>query len=473
MDQHSLDNIFKAGLEDHKTTLDKDALWAAIQDEAPSKKGLLLLRLLSVVGLVAAIGLSFFLYGMRYKAADTAPHIDAYTSAVEIQTTAAEQNTTPAVAEANKSQVHNQNQASKIPTLTPSTTTETSTPQYRTETATIKNQATAISKAVLSTQHSADFPKTSNLLPTADHYEVRSTIPASSINLTGINNSSSPLSPVKTLPSITAVSQINDPQSADLDYARPLPLLNKNKKVDCYEYGKKKARISGEVYSSIDFVANHFSAPVEQLDYLERRDETQTQLEGYRSGLRIKYTLPNGLYIKAGLEAGLIRERFNDEINETTIETRPNQLLDIIMQGDSTIYIYGDADVQVTRQQLWRVENTYRMLGIPVLLGYERQVGKFKYGIDMGAIHNVLYDFEGYLSNNAGAPIDDPDFFRPSINLSLTGGLTMSYSIGAKTNLFAQATMKHNLEEINNDLNEIQQKNTRIGLGIGLEYTLR
>lgn len=472
MDQHSLDKIFKAGLVNHQTALDKDALWSAIRDDAPSRKGFIPLKILSVVSLVTAIGLSLYIYGVSNRISDTSPQIDSYTSAMELQNQAAEQNTST-ISRTLESQAElNQKNQALSPTTTTITaaSTEKST-QYRNEKPARLNHTAATGHAAPSANHSADPSTiTRNQLAPTEHKKVA---PISSNKKTAVSESSSLTAAEEAQAKIASVSKINYPLPVGLDYTRKTPILNKNKKVDCYEYGKKRAKISGEVYSSIDFVANHFSATPDQMAYLERRNQTQTQLEGYRSGLRLKYTLPNGLYIKAGLEAGLIRERFNDQISETTIETRPNQLLDIIMQGDSTIYIYGDEDVQVTRQQLWRVENTYKMLGIPLLLGYERQVGKFKYGIDMGAIHNVLYDFEGYLSNNAGAPTDDPDFFRPSINLSLTGGVTMSYSIGAKTSLFVQATMKHNLEEINNELNEIQQKNTRIGLGVGLEYILR
>ena len=63
MDQNSLDKIFKQGLENHKTSLDKDALWVAINGKTP-KRRFGYLRLLPILGAGALLGFTFlYSYG--------------------------------------------------------------------------------------------------------------------------------------------------------------------------------------------------------------------------------------------------------------------------------------------------------------------------------------------------------------------------------------------------------------------------
>jgi len=66
----------------------------------------------------------------------------------------------------------------------------------------------------------------------------------------------------------------------------------------------------------------------------------------------------------------------------------------------------------------------------------------------------------------------DPDYFRKRINTSLTGGLSLGYQFTDKYRLLAQASFQKNLTPINNQTNPVEQHNTSIGLGIGLEMQL-
>ena len=501
MDQNSLDKIFKKSLENHKTSLDKDALWVAINGNTP-KRRFGYLRLLSILGAGALLGFTFL-----YSYGEAQP--------LEVKSPASfisQSNTTTQEINNHKPEINKLNQENPKSIQTLNTVPISITKEKKLNS--IGKSKLEVNQDSKTTNDQASFFADKENHDNREKAGVTQVSNDNSNNILSIDSSASSLSFDSVFATRSSINNINSDidkslvakassessieksilielsfnktkqsispiRSSEiaitgLGFHRKAPLLSgkQRKQVECYDYSKKRNKFSGEIYTSVDFVSTQFEASNDLRDYMQRRDETQTQLEGYRSGLRLKYSLSNGLYIKAGLEAGLIKERFNEEISEEIVEIRPNQLLEITMSGDSTIFIYGDAEVTVQRNQIWRVTNTYKSLGIPLLIGYQRQIGRFRYGIDIGAVHNLIYDFDGFIANASGSPLDNPGYFRPNINLSLTGGLSLSYALRKRLNLFLQTSFKQNLEQINTEVNQLQQKNRRIGLGIGVEYLI-
>jgi len=507
MDQDRLDKIFKEGLENHKTPLDKDALWVAVSGDMPRSSRFLPLKLLTVLAVGIAIGFGLYKGEDSLSSNISMKSVENLNSRVEASNISDLTSSSPNSSSSSSSN-ENENGSSRKNdrnlknenlnenlngrnldrTALNLTTSEMKTGNNNEDQfgeITFKGSESIQLNKIKETSTKTSAPYTSTLQNQVDDLNIKQAEITTIHKLQKVTIPDPDVAKNETIDEVFKTTITNRAQSntvnaldilevATFGESRLAPSLRKYsvRKVDCYEHGKKKNKIYGEFYSSIDFVKNHFSASEDYSEYLEKRDVTQKQLEAYRSGLRFKYAFRNGIYIKAGLEAGLIKERFYDEIITTETEIRPNQIIDIIENGDTTIIIRGDKEFEVERKQIWRVENIYKSLGVPVLIGYEKQIGKMRLGIDIGAIHNLIYDFDGYLSDNAGAPIDDPDFFKPSISTSLTGGFTIGYKWRKKSNLFAYTSFKHNLEEINNDLNVIQQKNTRIGLGIGIGYLL-
>ncbi len=242
-------------------------------------------------------------------------------------------------------------------------------------------------------------------------------------------------------------------------------------KIECYDYNKKKPKVTVEAYSSIDYINNQLSSVSDIDNYLQDRKRTQSQKEGYRSGLRIKYALNNGIFIKAGIEHGLVKETFN--LVETTEETRilPDQLLETITTGDTTIYIYGPGPVFFTETTTWNVHNTYRTWDIPLMLGYQHGIGKLNFGVEAGATYNLSHNVEGYLLAESGTPEVITDMFKSRLYTTLTGGLFVGYNLNNKWDVSAYSSFRRPLTHINSSENMINQKLTIAGLGVSMGYT--
>ncbi len=466
MDQDKLDQIFRSELHDHTTALDKDSLWANIDQQQKRNTKFFALKLLSLIVAVAMVTIYFINSSSEITAEDPLAPVENYSiqpySQAHLESSKKETNNTN-LTKAKKAITQKAESIRAIKKINNTKTTSNTTTTNKT----LATQTTTSSTA----NHSYTAPLLKNIsetrtTPSANNKvfssKDKSTVAPLQSSIAAIANKKNELSYAQRL-GMQALSPLN--------YNRPP--FSRNDKIECYDHRKKVHPFYLEVYSSVDFIKNWLSANGnEELSYLNERKATQTQLQGYRAGLRLKYLTRSGLYFKAGVEFGAIRERFDRSETTEKTEILPNQLLETITQADTTIYIYGDAPVTIVETTSWKVWNTYKTVGIPVLLGYQTELKKFNLGIELGAIYNVLYKFEGMLLDKTLVPTMDPDFFKNRINTSLTGGLSLGYKLNSRYTAMAYTSFKHNLSDINNQYNPITQSNSKIGIGIGLEIKL-
>jgi len=414
MDQNLLDQIFRSSLTDHKTSLDKDLLWDAINEKQSRRRYMAFFKILGVcILLVGAAATILYLPDN----ADTAEPLNFTSSSknATINNESTKTNTATRLAESKK-------------VTAPVLVQEAKTLQSNETEPAISNTTSSIPHGSTAAVAQAFTQKTAAPLTTKDF---------------------PPLS----------------------SHSESTFLLND--KVECYDHRSKLAPFYVEFYGTVDFVKNRLSAgPGEEIDYLEERKATQTQLEGYRTGVRFKYLFRSGLYLKSGAELGLARERFDRSITEQRTEIWPNQLLETITQSDTTIFIYGDKPVDIIETTTWKVWNTYRTIGIPILAGFQRSIGKLSYGVELGAIYNLQHRFKGMLLDNNLQPSMVTNYFKSRINTSLTGGLHIGYNLNDKYRLRAYSSFKHNLSKINSTTNPIYQSYSKLGLGMALEIKI-
>jgi len=469
MDQNSIESIIKNALYDHQSALDKDALWISIE----KKKRRSLFMILSSI----AIGLIFLSFVSYWIINDQSNLISKSQSTISSNT-----NTGDII---NPNQIDEQYTGVDKNIEEPNKPTPTLSQQNLTVKSKTKNkEGTTQEEASLAKQlRNSSISKTTynqinkrnenNLVIQPVVINTDSNQFNDDVNSLEIN-----FDKTKTKESlITKNNLIDDLSSLASDLPNKLPftsqLIKNTSHVECYEHGKKKNSVFVELYGLLDLVSKNMNAEQQNVSYLEERQNTQTQLEGYRSGLRLKYQFNNGLYVKAGLEAGMIRERFDREITTETTKILPDQLLEKIIRNDSTIYIYGDAPVLFIESKKWKIWNTYRSIGVPLMLGYQLNGNKFTYGLELGAIYNLHYDFEGYLLDTNNEPVEASKYFKEKINSSITGGFYLGYKLNKKYTLVFQSSFKKNTSGINSIENLVNQSNIRFGAGLGLQMKIR
>jgi len=276
-----------------------------------------------------------------------------------------------------------------------------------------------------------------------------------------------------------SLTEIRNTTSSNLVELERHPLFLKSNRTvspnlqqtDCPTFGVKKRNLYVQAYSIFDYVNTNFKSSPEDIEYLNERDRTQSTLPSIRAGLQAKYLFSNGLYIKGGFEYGVIRERYKDRIVDTLITIEPDQLISFFetSPGDTT-YIYGPAAVTTISATNWNVVSTYRTIDIPILIGYQVNKGNWTYGLELGIINNVKLTTKSFILDTNNTPRLAPEYYKTSINQSLTGGISLGYGLSPDIKILGLLQFKQNLTFINSIENQIDQKNLHIGLGAGIEY---
>lgn len=455
MDQFDIDNKFKESLFGHKTAIDKDALWAAIEQKQNRRfGGWLIFGAFALLAFVSILGIRVMDSFSVITNDDQVAHFTSTTS----QPNLIVQHT------ANSDQHKVAQEVTAV-----SENEQANRTKHKNIIATNRSKKT---QPILQTK---DEPITDNYQPTilsqSNTNELTSTV-ADLENQKYKKSDNSTKAPIANAPTkLSTLQRLSKKKTALLK--KEENEINRNKNIKCYDHSNSQLELSVIAYGSVDYVFNRFSADQDQLTYREERDATQTQLEGYRTGLQLKLLTTVGFYAKGGIELGIIHERFDTEITETTTEIRPNQLLDVIEGPDTTIFIFGDAPFTINRSTTYEIFNSYRTLGIPFSLGYQVATRDYFYGFEVGGIYDFTYNFSGTLLDTSLQPNSNlRDYFINSNLTSLTGGFHVGYKWKERISLMASCSFKHNLANINNGDNTLNQSNTRIGLGLGLEYQL-
>lgn len=464
MDEKSLAKI-KSALIDHEVALDKDALWSAIKKT--ERRRIVPMHLILGIGMLLIMGLC----GYQLYNSDQEVHSNSNEHQVIGKNYIAEKPSE----DKNVIPVKEKIQSSKSE---PESTTTKTIISEKVNNSIQKNDGHRKHNHVSTTQNKKS-ESNSIYSPTSTENKLYNSSAAKEIKLVNHNNSTSLKTEDRSINNFYPVPPLivkgfqNDPFISEMTLE--LETAPSNKSVECYDHRKKHDNWRIEFFGTLDYIDNNMSASdATNIEYLERRSASQTQLEGYRAGIRLKHLFRNGLFIKSGIEGGWIRDRLYHETKDTVTRILANQLLETYMQGDSTIYVYGDKAQDVILTESAKVYNTFRSINIPLLVGYEFNFKKLFLALEIGGLYNIYHDFEGHLLDQSTlAPTEASSFFKDKTSLSVTGGIQLGLELTDQMRFFSMLSFKRNLSEVNVlSVNPIKQLHGNYGVGIGLEFKL-
>ncbi len=262
-----------------------------------------------------------------------------------------------------------------------------------------------------------------------------------------------------------------------LDFQRSVLEWPKRKKpIGCFDHRLRKNTFAIEVYGGPGLISKKMVSNVATYQELvNRRKESETSLESLRAGVHLRFNHHTGLYAKAGVELGRLRERLDHSIGSDTTYTLENQIIDweINNNGDS-IPIFGSQTITMSSFKRWKIFNEFRTTDIPVLIGYRQNVGALDYYIEAGAIFNVGLTKKGMiLENGTQTPSDLEPFFQDNSGTHLTLGVGASYNITESVYVFASPNLKWSMRDLNSENYPIAQRFHSYSLLIGVGYEFR
>ena len=253
--------------------------------------------------------------------------------------------------------------------------------------------------------------------------------------------------------------------------ANPLP-LGSLPDPKCAKFGNSSFGFDAYLdwYVSPDYAFRNLEATdAEYLDDAKQRDKTESFLYAYSTGIRLSAVADNGLAFRTGIAYSQINEKF-DYVNgnETNISIKN------VLDPDGNI-ISSDTIIQIgTRVK--NIYNRYRMIDIPLILGYEVESKHFIYSLNAGVYLNLLFTQKGdFLQGNRAVNftsnrIDSYKAFKDKLGLSLYGSFGFNYKLSNRMQILIEPHIRYHLNPINNKDYKINQRYITTGLITGIRF---
>lgn len=231
-----------------------------------------------------------------------------------------------------------------------------------------------------------------------------------------------------------------------------------------------------EVFASPDLSFKTVSSNTASQQFMSRKDSSESARVGFTAGFRIVKPLNDHFLIKAGLQYAQINEHFTyktaDEIKTTTVITVRN-----ITLANGTVVTVSDTSVlQQAVNKYNTVNNRYKSIDVPVLMGYQFGNDNLKIGINAGVVVNLSSSYKGVMldSTLSPQPIEKNSSaeYKTNIGVGLYAGFSISKRINYNTSVFAEPYLRYNLSDITTPQSLYKQRFSVGGLSLGLRFNL-
>ncbi len=245
----------------------------------------------------------------------------------------------------------------------------------------------------------------------------------------------------------------------------------------CADFNRKeKARFSVDAFTTLDyntkFLGTQNNNTLEEPDnYIQQRENTETSRYGWGAGARVSVIFPVNVSLRTGLFYSQIHERFNYE------DTMANRTIIVTVIDDATQTESSDT-VSQAGTRVMESFNYYRMLDIPLLVGYTMHRGNMKIGINGGVLFNIFMKQKGHILTTTYQPSrintngieEATSYFQETIGFQLYGSLELGYAINDRMDFILEPNIRHMVNSVTQFNHPISQRYTTYGLATGLRF---
>lgn len=211
-------------------------------------------------------------------------------------------------------------------------------------------------------------------------------------------------------------------------------------------------------------------------DFLNRKDSSEKMKIGYSAGFRIVKPLSDNFSIKTGLQYTQANEQFTyrteNEIKTTTVITVRN----ITLANGSIVTVSDTSILQQIGYKTNSVNNSYKTIDVPVLLGYEFGNEDWRFGINTGVLFNITTWNKGVTLDSSLLPQsfskESNLIYKNNIGLGLYAGFSFTKRINYNTLVFAEPYIRYNLSNMTTASSTFNQRFTVGGLALGVRFNL-
>jgi len=281
---------------------------------------------------------------------------------------------------------------------------------------------------------------------------------ASNKNNKTITNRSSSKEPVLFLPDLRSTQQLSkNTKSYEINVEPRCGLKPDGSKI--------KFTTSVDAFFSPDYAVQMLEYKLEDFKHhAEMRNDSESPYYSFNTGIRVNFLTEFDWAIRTGI--------VYTQINDILKTTHKEILIQLNTAGDTLSYTEGTRDVNI--------RNRYKMVDIPVLIGYEVPMKKFTLNVNGGVYVNIKSKQSGAFFSpledkvvyfTEGHP-DNYDIFRNNVGLSMFFSLGFNFDLGEKTQLIVEPHTRFYPKSFTVKNYILNQKYLSTGVMIGLRRDL-
>ena len=221
----------------------------------------------------------------------------------------------------------------------------------------------------------------------------------------------------------------------------------------------------GDIVAGYEFAQRDLSAKNSSAQTLtNQRAASESTKEAFEIGARISYLFLNGVALRSGAIYSQINEEFRIQNGERT-ETK------YIEFRDNNGEVKLDTLIQVT--PIFEVgTNNYRMIDVPLYVGYEYHFDKLVLLANAGVHFNALLSTSGKIIQDGDTIVglsSDQSPFSDRYGISYYGSLGVGYKINPTTQVLFEPYFKR-LPSLTQESYNLDQSYNIFGLSAGLRF---
>ncbi|MFK7773900.1 MAG: hypothetical protein AB8F94_17245 [Saprospiraceae bacterium] len=208
---------------------------------------------------------------------------------------------------------------------------------------------------------------------------------------------------------------------------------------------------------------------------LQNRTQYESPLETSHYGISIGVDYKNKFRFSTGIQQTIISERFDFNETLTAVDSILGvQILRLNFAGD-TIPIMGNIPRTTTTKNQLKVYNTYKLIDIPVTIGYHHTFkDKWKVGVQAGVLVNLSLKTKGGIPDEmlqeVNIETNQSNIFKSKVGLNYHFGLSIGRSFFDKVELNFSPTVRFYQNDFSVQNYGLSQKYMLIGGNLGLRY---
>ena len=256
--------------------------------------------------------------------------------------------------------------------------------------------------------------------------------------------------------------------------AAPLAIADWGTELKCVSFKTGKRHWYGELSAGTTTSLRDLQAREgEFIPYARGRAATEFAKLSYNAEARLSIVSPSGVAFRTGLNYTQLNEQFkyiNDDETQLTITE---------VQDDNGQIISRDTIIVVGQRRV-ETQNRFRMIDVPLVLGYELSHHKMTFAFNAGMYLNLTYQQKGdFISPTDQEPVsfssdsrDAYPAYKSQIGLGWYGSIGMYYRMNARTHVYLEPSLRMYTQSSTIEEYPLKQNYVLGSLNVGLRRVI-